>query len=330
MHLNTFLTAEELMLDERFLAWARGDSDHPGYLWVETLRQQSDEQELEVWEALLLFRSLVKPEFDLTDQQAQQQTGLLARLERETGPQPPERRSPRPSRVLLAALVVVFLFLGGYYFIRSSDAPSQSLVGAGQETILEDGTLVQLTARSTLTFQQGADPKQAREVWVKGVATFQVKKTRTLEPFLVHTPAFVIEVTGTRFVVNNTSNEVSVLLQEGSVNLRFPDGEIVQMKPGDYFSMADSAIHSSVVSIPAAKRLERSIVFEDAPLEEVIREIESRYPVQVRVLTPELQNKRITGILPNNNLSILLQALEAAMECTIIQNQQTLFIKTSS
>jgi transmembrane sensor len=128
--------------------------------------------------------------------------------------------------------------------------------------------------------------------------------------------------------VNNDTKIISVLLQEGSVNLRFPNGEVTQMKPGDYFSLDESKRPVSE-ELVRAESLNRHIVFDNTPITQVIREIENRYNVRVEVVSSELKNKQITGILPNDNLQILLQALSVAMDCSITQEKQTIFIKSA-
>ena len=321
----SIIKAEELLLDERFLAWARGEQDQPGFNWVESIRMLSEDQELEVLEAYSLFQQLVRSE-SIPDQQAEQRAKLMLRLEREFGTTPDPRPTPRYARLFIAT--ILFFLLGLTYWLIPFDRNTRQLSGDGKETFLEDGTRVQLASNSTLTFEKGFSQKTAREVWVKGEAVFHVKHTPQETPFLVHTPAFDIEVTGTRFVVNNNEKEISVLLQEGSVNLRFPSGEQVQMKPGDYFSL-DGTKRPQDEKAVRAESLERHIVFENTPIAQVVREIENRYRVRVEVVSPELQNKQITGILPNDNLPILLQALSVAMDCTITQEQQTIFIKSA-
>lgn len=312
-------------MDERFLDWARGQENQPVFQWLEELRLSSETQEMEVLEAYALYQRLVRPE-GLPAQAAELRAHLLMGLDRQNGPSRTPKRSLRPARLML--LAAICLMAGIFYLLNFSHSTTRDLAGDGKETLLEDGTRVQLASSSTLTFQEGFSKKQSREVWVKGKAAFHVKHTPEEQPFLVHTPAFDIEVTGTRFVVNNEANAVSVLLQEGSVNLRFPSGALVKMKPGDFFTL-ETTVNKPLKDVADPQLLERHIVFDNTPITEVIREIESRYQVRVEVLSPELQNKQITGVLPNDNLQILLQALEVAMDCKITQQQQTLFLKSS-
>lgn len=328
MSTSSFISADDLLLDERFLAWARGELDNPGFQWVEDLRQASDQQEMEVFEAYTLYQRLVLPE-SLPDNEQEQRLLLMRRVERETPliiPAPKKNQSIQTVAVLVMALTIMS---GVLYFFYQNKVSTQSLTGDGKESVLEDGTRVRLTAQSTIRFDKGFSMKKAREVWVKGEAEFKVRHTQDEKPFLVHTPAFVIQVTGTRFIVTNSEERVSVLLQEGSVNLKFQTGEIVQMKPGDYFAIEGQSVIKPD-EVPAPAQLERHIVFDNTPISQVIQEIESRYQVRVEIQSPELKDKLITGILPNDNLRILLHALEVAMDCEIKQNQQTIYIKSSN
>jgi hypothetical protein len=325
MSASTIIKAEALLLDERFLDWARGQQNQPGFQWVEEVRSRSESQEMEVLEAFTLYQRLVRPE-GVPAQAADLRARLLMRLDRQNDPSDNPKRSFRPTRLVFVA--VACLLAGLFFALNFSHSTTRDLAGDGKETLLEDGTRVQLASSSTLTFQEGFSKKQSREVWVKGKAAFHVKHTPEAKPFLVHTPAFDIEVTGTRFIVNNEAHAVSVLLQEGSVNLRFPSGALVKMKPGDFFSL-ETTVKNELKEVTSPQLLERHIVFDNTPIAEVIREIESRYQVRVEVLSPELQNKQITGVLPNDNLQILLQALEVAMDCKITQQQKTLFFKSS-
>jgi ferric-dicitrate binding protein FerR (iron transport regulator) len=187
-----------------------------------------------------------------------------------------------------------------------------------------------LGARSTISYADGFEKKNVREVWVKGQAQFEVTRKKDNQPFIVHTDLFDIEVTGTRFIVDNKEKRSSVLLQEGAVNLIFSNGEIARMKPGDYFTLdAQHPEQRRTPKLSVLAELDRQLVFENTPLIQVAKEIERRYEVDVMILTPALNEKLITGILPNNDLSALLKALQSAMDCLITQENKTIYIQSS-
>lgn len=324
-----FHSADQLLLDERFLAWAAGKDDTAATEWIESLRRVSEGQEEEVLDALSIYSALHREEIEISGVW-EQRDRLLERLERETSPAHSGRASLKSHRRLFQSVGILFvLLLGGWLFFKTQPADRNTLTGQGTAAKLPDGTVVSLRGKSTISYADGLESKDVREVWVKGEAQFEVTHRADHQPFVVHTDAFDVQVTGTRFIVNNDSKEASVLLQEGSVSLLFPGGEVVSMKPGDYFSWSPKSVDPALPAPPVLSNLERHIVFENTPFLQVALEIERRYGVQVEILTPALQDKLITGILPNNDLPVLLRALESAMDCLITQQKQIIYIKTA-
>jgi transmembrane sensor len=323
------ITADELLLDERFLNWARGGTaDAHVETWITALRESSEVQEQEVVEALLLYRQIVRPERSGYDHQFLRQQ-LMASIDREEVYTPGRDAMIHLKKTTIFSLG--FLAIVGitfFLFMLSRSQSPKELTGDGKDALLEDGTKVKLSSQSTLTYQNGFASNKTREVWIKGEANFQVTHQENNQPFIVHTAAFDIEVTGTKFIVNNQEDLVSVLLQEGSVQLHFPGGDIVKMKPGDYFSISQFSKTKLRDDQVNPTQLEKNIVFENTSIDEVAREIEARYRVAVKVLSPELNSKLITGIIPNDNLAILLKALESAMDCVIITENNTIYIKS--
>jgi ferric-dicitrate binding protein FerR (iron transport regulator) len=325
---DRFIDAEQLLLDERFLAWAEGLEDASATDWIESLRQTSPEQEEELLEALLTFQAIRRDESPVAGAPEQLER-LLDRLERESTPVFQPSRSSKKSLIPLLSITLLAGVLAIALYLNAPTA-NNTITGDGKVTKLSDGTKVALSSTSTITYADGFEKKKVREVWVKGEAQFDVAHQKNDQPFIVHTRHFDIEVTGTRFIVNNQSTDASVLLQEGSVNLIFPNGERARMKPGDFFSLnAKKASVDAVTTTITPATLERHIVFDNTPFSQVAKEIERRYEVPVRILDPVLSEKLITGILPNNDLDALLKALESAMDCRITRENQTIYIKSS-
>lgn len=328
---STHITAEELLLDSRFIAWAKGKGTFSDNQWVENLRKRSENQEFEVVEALILYNKLFISDEISVPNVLDQKNKLLDRINRENHRVVPKQLI-KLSRPILASLffLISISIIGSVFYLNYYS--TNNIIGDGRATQLVDGTQVKLSPSSTLTLNNNFSFEKSREVWVKGQAHFHVSRKPNKQPFLVHTKAFDIEVTGTQFTVNNTDDLVSVLLQEGSVNLHFPGGEVVKMKPGDFFSINEVNFNRTVVSERNAtpNQLEKHIVFDNTPISHVVKEIESRYNVTIKLESDELNAKQITGILPNDNLSILLDALSSAMDCKITNNNNIITIKASN
>jgi transmembrane sensor len=313
------LTAEELLLDERFLSWVASFDNHADNQWIKSLITYSTEQEDEVADAVSLYHSL-RLQTSLSPGLAFQKQRLLSQLDLIEGQSQTKKYSK--SFFIIAALIGIWLTVGIWMFL-SSDYFTEKIVGAstGGQT-LSDGTVVKLSANSTITVSPDFDRASRREVWVKGEVEFSVKKKQDKKPFIVHMDPFDVLVTGTVFQAINIPNKASVLLREGTVQLIFKDGQILRMAPGDYYAYNRPVLTSieQPELLQESPILERKIVFENLAIEEVAKHIELRYPVKIVIASAELAARRITGILPNDNLDVLLNALEIATES--VSNRQ--------
>lgn len=141
---------------------------------------------------------------------------------------------------------------------------------------------------------------------------FTSKKTTAKNRFIVHAGQMAIIVTGTQFNVTSRDGETSVLLKEGSVTLKTKDGKLINMVPGDYVTLHNSLPKKE--AMPQEKILawtQSKLVFENTPMSEAQKLISRHYGVKV-ILDKNVAQETLSGILPNNNLDVLLTALEAA------------------
>jgi transmembrane sensor len=236
----------------------------------------------------------------------------------------------------MSAAASLFLFAG---FVIWEGRKSSVNAGIGEklEKTLPDGSLVILNSDSRIRYNHDIISRPKREVWIKGEAFFKVSRTTDSKPFIVHTDHFDVEVTGTQFNLNSGPDSSSILLTEGSVTLHMPDGRSLKMDPGTYFSAKEALQDSGnkndaelvMVGKPQAvlSWLSKNLVFEDASLREVAREIELLYKVKIQFGSSAAADRRITGILPNENLDILLRALEATTDFTIVKENNIVNIQ---
>lgn len=143
---------------------------------------------------------------------------------------------------------------------------------------LPDGTVVWLNAASSLRYPTAFTGKE-RRVEVTGEAYFEVTKNAEM-PFRVNVDNRAeIEVLGTRFNVNAYKNEkhLKATLLQGSVRVNK-----VMLKPGQQAVLTGSI---QVVNDPDLDKVmawkNGVFNFEDASLEEVMRQLERWYDIQV-------------------------------------------------
>lgn len=235
----------------------------------------------------------------------------------------------------MAALLV--LGLGLFWTVRHRKDSVRAGLGEKVHKTLPDGSVVILNSDTRIRYPRDLGRRRSRDVWMDGEAFFKVAKDPGGKPFVVHAGHFDVEVTGTQFNLRSGTEGSSILLTEGSVTVRLPDGSTRRMVPGDYFASSDdttSAAEKPTAGIDRGVRkpedvlswLDRSLVFEDTPLAEVAREIGVRYQVGVVTGSERIARLRVTGILPNDNLEILLKSLEATVDVRVRRDGATIHI----
>ncbi|MHA4811117.1 FecR family protein [Flavitalea flava] len=227
-------------------------------------------------------------------------------------------------QVWIAAAILLVLVTAGMFitkFLIPGKPELRTDFGQIKEHQLPDGTLVTMNANSNLRYssvwKDGAD----REVWVNGEAYFHVRKTPMMSRFIVHTSRFDIVVTGTQFNVVNRRERVNVLLKEGSVVLRSRDGKELNLEPGDYaeYNSNNQLEKKAVRHETVLAWKEQKLVFDKTPLKELVTIINDQYGVRVKLADIQTGDKTISGILPNNNLEVLLKSLEATGDFEVLR-----------
>lgn len=321
-----FSSFEQVAADEDFQAWYAGAGNQQAKDWQAWLAQNSQYNSL-VDEAVLYLNALHIADKDVPAKQTEEaHRRLMQSLQNNAAPV--VKMNSAKKRWWLSAAAAVLLLVAGAVFWKSNEGQQVKLntaYGQVEQYKLPDGSEVMLNANSKLSMQswkEGAD----REVWIEGEAFFHVKKTTTKARFIVHARQLDVIVTGTQFNVVNRDGETAVLLKEGSVTLQTARGRLVKMLPGDYVTLTNSLPKKEAA--PQEKVLawtQAKLVFENTTMAEARKIINRHYGVNVK-LEKELEKKTISGILPNDNLDVLLKALEATMDFQIARKNNDIII----
>lgn len=228
-----------------------------------------------------------------------------------------------------AVLIIPLAFALSLIFHSPEKSQLATSYGQVEKDKLPDGTEVILNAHSTITYGKQWKTGTDREVWIKGEAFFHVKKTAARDKFIVHTDAFDIEVTGTSFNVINLDGKSSIILKEGSVKILHPGEAEILMKPGDLVEYSNEHIQKKTITKQDyIAWTENKLVFDDTPLTDVVNIIKVHYGVEVKLQGNNIAAETITGIMPNNNLEVLLQALDATQEIKVVRTKDSITIIT--
>ena len=235
----------------------------------------------------------------------------------------------RVAAITLAVLSAAFLV----WNFPSAPVPELHATVTGEQSAipLSDGSMVSLNTRSSL---QVAFSNDYRDVELtQGEAFFDVAYQAT-RPFRVITEQAIILAVGTQFNVRADTNEVTVTVAEGAVD--------VSSRLGASETRADSGRGLDGSNLPGAVRIkvgqqalvrsgyqgadvrdgsiekatawrQHRLIFEDQPLEQIIREF-NRYNEPAAVIRDEqLKSIKISGVFRSNDRASFLQYL-AEME----------------
>ena len=235
---------------------------------------------------------------------AQMGSEIWANLEREV------RRSERPARprprravwrwTAVSASLVAVLLVGVLYLTaeKTYTAPAGDRIALR----LPDGSRVELNSGASLTFAPRTFGWFSRTTSLVGEAFFEVVPRES--EFVARTFNAEVRVLGTSFNVRawpgEGGGETVVALHTGRVRLssRTPEARAVVLRPGQ---MSRVESQNAAPTHPEATDLNQALawrtgrfVFVDAPLSEILAEMERRFDVSIRADADEVLDDRLT------------------------------------
>ena len=337
MH-KTHEKVEDILTDERFLAWYFSGSDTPGNSWQAMLESDPQLRSLNN-EAKIIMKQLHFEEREVSDSEMAE---AFRKLKEKISENDQEKKSPvirmngTRKRWWLAAASIIILVIGSVAAWKSfSNVPDKlthkTEFGQIVEQKLPDGTKVFLNANSSLSLGTDWDDNNPREVWIKGEAFFNVAKTSNKQRFIVHASQFDVIVTGTQFNIVDRPGRANIMLQEGSVILKTKDGDEIVMKPGEFVEFKAEQFNKKEIPVEnVASWKERKLNFEkNTPVPEAAQMITEIYGIEVIAGDETIRSKVLTGMMPNDDLDVLLKAIEASLECKAERVGEKIILKSN-
>ncbi|WP_261374144.1 FecR family protein [Yersinia bercovieri] len=241
----------------------------------------------------------------------QQMSGLW-----HSGQHEPVRRRPGLRVSIWLALMVSGLLLSqlpyGYWL-----ADQRTAVGEIKHIPLDDGSEIILNSNSAVNIHYSSG--QRLITLQQGEVYAIVAKDQAKRPFVVSSRDAQARALGTRYVVEQQQQETKVSVVESIVEVR-ANGNLqakVTLVAGQQVSLNKHAFTGPVSNNRNADSwLQNQLIFEDAPLEQVIEQL-TRYRAGLMYIDPRsrraLSELRFTGVLPATDsdqaLSLLRQSL---------------------
>ncbi|MCP4581182.1 MAG: DUF4974 domain-containing protein [candidate division Zixibacteria bacterium] len=189
--------------------------------------------------------------------------------------------------------------------------------GTHLELTLSDGTAVVLDAGSTFRYPEEFGDLN-RIVFLNGEAYFDVAHDSG-RPFVVQSHTAKISVVGTKFNIRGwgLAEDVRVVVAEGTVSLQpvdYNSGDSVVISKGQMSVLKPNESPSSPRPVDVSKHLgwmRNDIIFDDAPIYEVLDQIERWYNVKISLSDPSIRSERISVNIKKKSLTDVLDLLSA-------------------
>lgn len=227
----------------------------------------------------------------------------------------PMRASKRPRVAVLAALAVACLALFVSFDEISLRLRSDHYTGVGEArtVTLEDGSSVQLDAKSAIALHYTAGER--RLSLLQGEAWFKVAPDKT-RPFVVEAAGGTATALGTAFDVAVDDDAARVTVTEHRVEVSSGGGKvIVEEGARSAFARDQTARPPEPVDVKRATAWRRGkLIFENRPLSEVLAALGRYRHGYVYCLEAATCARRVTGVFDADDPLQALREIEAFLE----------------
>ncbi|QDW27912.1 FecR family protein [Pedobacter sp. KBS0701] len=217
--------------------------------------------------------------------------------------------------------------------VNASANTLNTLATAKGETfaiVLPDQSKVWLNATSKLTYPTNLSANRYRTVKLEGEAYFEVSKDK-MHPFIVETNGQQIKVLGTHFNVSAYSDDAATqtTLLEGRVQVVSNLGNHAILTPGQEASQSKGIINVQQVNAAEAIAWKNGeFVFNDEPLESIMRKIARWYNLEVEYKDESVRNKLFSGgISKFANVSDVLRMLQLTKDVQFEIRERRIIVK---
>lgn len=330
------MQAEDLILDETFIAWYEKTDRAHEKRWSDWI-DSNPEKQIIVDQAIRILESLKAPDTNPSyEHTLNARKRLMDSVEDWENSKNKIVPFYRKNPFLWAAAASVSLLLTALFLWPQNPFMNRTYATKGGETKsidLPDGSVVTLNGNSTLTLPRNWENGQSREVWLDGEGYFSVRHTMAHKRFIVHTEDLHVEVLGTEFNIKKRPETTEVVLTTGKIQLttsRNPDTNPVVMAPGEMVEFSEKSHQIARKEVNTAKYTswkDGQLVFEDASIQDVVQLLEQNYGYEVQVDKNVSTEKHFNGIFPSDSVDVLLTALSKVYDLDIKRVNKNIIIQ---
>lgn len=238
-----------------------------------------------------------------------------------------------PISIAASAVLAVLTFI--WLFNANDTVTHTTGLAEIKEVSLPDGSKVTLAPDSEISWDKDEwawvketaiarkTMRKKREIRMKGKALYEVEKG---EPFFVIGEIGGVEVLGTTFEVDEFKDGMKVTCFEGKVKASKNQGASILVSGGEstlFFNGKWEDKISVNETLPAW--LQKETKFENAPLSQVITNLEKLFKVQFETGAVKL-DRRFSGTIPNDKLKVALTIVFTPLDIKFEQKGDKVYL----
>lgn len=275
---------------------------------------------------------------------------LISRIETDSSPDNQiKKRKLILKHLLRVAAVIILLYslsLSYYSFYKDKDELYTEVIskrGKLTEINLPDGTLVWLNSESSIKYPNKLSGNKV-DIFLEGEAYFDVTKLKGRD-FTVNAGEIEITVQGTSFNVKAYKNDktIETTLEEGKITITNKNKSKLEFKPVimrpnqhliinstdniyKLINLSDKKesdvtrnhVHTRNINMENSSTIftawkDGVLIFKNKRFEDLEKELERWYDVQIILEDPELKEVRYTGVFEKESLESALKALSLSL-----------------
>jgi len=343
----------DFVLDEDFIRWVHEKNSVDNAFWNNWLRQHPDKH-LVIAEARQIVESIKIEQKVINEQEVEFE---IERLLQTIYEQPrgyiTRMVSVSAKKWWYAAAVFIIAMTGiGYFFLngrKESQKFAYATLTSSRHLIenvntsnkpvtitLPDGSVIELASNSRVSYSNGFDSFSTRDIYLSGQAFFKVTKNPG-RPFRVFANEIMTKVLGTSFTVRSFEKDatIQVTVRTGRVSVYSQaaantketvtpnklDGIIVTPNQQLVYQKSEQKFQKILVESPliiVQPAIDRSMVYEDTPVEKVFDQLSKYYGINILYDNELLKKCTVTADLTNetfyHKLDLICKAVGVGYE----------------
>jgi transmembrane sensor len=229
------------------------------------------------------------------------------------------------SVVLLIALVFSFKF----FILSDHELIKVKSTSAKMYVELPDHSFIWLNANSELIYPKRFEGNE-RRVQLQGEGYFEITKNKE-KPFVIDTEDTETKVLGTSFNIRAMENEpeVEVTVATGKVLFSSDEQKAVTLLPGEraVFNKTNGKILKEEKIKDNFLAWKTGVLkFENAPVTQIIHDLERFYKMDFICKNPEINNCKITTTFQNQTLEEVMQELQILLDIKFVKEKSSIVI----